>query len=73
VIDHIFAAKRHTVLRLLLYHPDLNPTEHIWVDVKQLVESKNTFKIMDAEQLWCQRFEEIVQEEWENVCQHVEN
>jgi hypothetical protein len=29
--------------------------------------------MMDAEQLWCQRFEDIEQEEWENVCQHVEN
>jgi hypothetical protein len=73
VIDHIFAAKGHTVLRLLLYHPDLNPTERIWVDVKQLVASKNTLKIMDAEQLWCQIFEETGHKDWENVCQLVED
>jgi hypothetical protein len=31
-----------------------------------------TFKIKDVEPLCCQRFEEIGQEQWENVCQHVE-
>jgi hypothetical protein len=61
------------VLRLPPYHPDLNPIELIWENVKQWVASKNTtFKIKDVEQLCRQRFEEIWQEEWENICQHVE-
>jgi transposase len=73
VTDQIFAEKGHIVLRLSPYDPDLNPTELIWADVKQLVASRNTtFKIKDVEQLCRQRFEEIGQKEWHNVCQHVE-
>ncbi|KDR13766.1 hypothetical protein L798_12059 [Zootermopsis nevadensis] len=70
VIDQILADKE---LRLPPYDLDLNPTELIWVDLKQRVASKNTtFKIKDVEHLCRQRFEEIGQEEWENVCRHVE-
>jgi hypothetical protein len=73
VIDQILADKGHTVLRLPPYHPDLNPTELIWANVKLWVASKSTtFKIKDVEQLCRQRFEEIWHEEWENVCPHVE-
>jgi hypothetical protein len=57
----------------LPYHPDLNPTELIWADVKQWVASKNTtFTIKGIGQLCNQRSEETGQEELENACQHVE-
>jgi transposase len=36
------------VLRLLPYHPDLNPIELIWVEVKWWVRAKNTFCINDV-------------------------
>jgi transposase len=73
VIYQLLAGKGHTALRLPPYHPDLNPTELIWADVKQWVASKNTtFKIKDVEQLCHQRFEETGQKEWHNVCQRME-
>jgi transposase len=52
MIDQLLAEKGHTVLRLPPYHPDLNPIELIWANVKQWVAGKNTtFKIKDVEQL----------------------
>jgi hypothetical protein len=35
LVDGIMAADDGTVWNLLLYHPDLNPIESVWVDVKQ--------------------------------------
>jgi hypothetical protein len=61
------------VLRLLPYQPDLNRNEFIWADLKEWVKSKYmTFKIKDIKRLCRQRFKEIGQEEWDNVCQQVE-
>jgi transposase len=60
--------KEHTVLRLPSYYLNLNPIELIWADIKQFVASKNTtIKIKDVEQLCCQKFKKIGQEEWANV------
>lgn len=45
--------------RLPTYHPNLDPTEFIWADVKLWVASKNTtFKIKDIKQLCQQGFQE---------------
>jgi len=33
-IDFLLAEYGHTVIRLPLYHPDLNPIEKIWGNVK---------------------------------------
>ncbi|KAL0880990.1 hypothetical protein ABMA27_002142 [Loxostege sticticalis] len=40
-IDRILAEQGHQVLRLPPYHPDLNPIEMAWSDIKQYVGSKN--------------------------------
>ena len=73
VIDSILAEHGHTALRLPPYHPDLNPIELIWSDVKEWVGQRNTtFKINEVERLCRQRFEEIGREKWENVCSHVD-
>jgi transposase len=42
LVDEIMAANGNMVLRLPPYHPDLNPIELIWVDVKQWVGAENT-------------------------------
>jgi transposase len=39
--DNIMAALGHAVLRLPPYHPDLNPTELVWADVKESVGAEN--------------------------------
>jgi transposase len=56
LVDEIMTANGHTVLRLLPYHPDLNPTELIWA--KQWVGAKklgqmtlNIFASRDSKKL----------------------
>jgi hypothetical protein len=57
MMDKTLADKGHTVLRLLLDHPNLNPIKLVWSDEKQWVTKKNpTLKIKDVEQLCLQRF-----------------
>ena len=73
MIDQILAEHNHTTLRLPLYHPDLNPIELLWGDVKQWIAARNvTFKLKDVEILCRQRFQEIGKTEWEKACRHVQ-
>lgn len=62
----------HSVLRLPPYHPDLNPIELIWSDLKNWVSSRNvTFKIEDVQKLCEEKFNLITKEDWEIRCRHV--
>lgn len=73
VIDQILSEYGHAVLRLPPYHPDLNPIELIWGDLKQWVARRNTtFKMKDVENLCRQGFSEIGEEKWRNACAHVQ-
>ena len=73
LIDQILTEHGHSILRLPPYHPDLNPIELIWGDVKQWVGIRNvTFKLKDVEALCRQRFDQIGEMVWENVCRRVE-
>jgi transposase len=48
-VDCILVEHGHTVLRLSLYHAELNPIELIWGTVKNWVAEKNvTFKLDDV-------------------------
>jgi transposase len=40
-IDNIMAAHGHAVLRLPPHHPDFNPIEPVWADVKQSAGTEN--------------------------------
>jgi hypothetical protein len=46
-IDALLAEHGHSALRLLPYHPDLNPIELIWVSVKEYVARKNVSFCLD--------------------------
>ena len=49
-IDKYLESMGHVCLRLPLYHPQLNPIELVWAEIKQLVALKNTtFNIKDIE------------------------
>jgi transposase len=73
LVDEIMAANGHTVLRLPPYHPDLNPIELIWADVKQWVGANNTTERTDDVKRLCeQRFEETGEDKWISVCEHVD-
>jgi hypothetical protein len=62
------ASYGHQVLRLPLYHPELNPIEKIWASVKNWVAERNiTFKLKDVECLVRKRFSEITKTEDEYI------
>ena len=63
----------HVVLRLPPYHPELNPIEKIWAQVKGKVASRNTtFKLRDVEKLTREEFSKVTVENWAAVCRHVD-
>lgn len=64
----------HSVIRLPPYHPELNPIEKIWGNVKNWVAQRNvTFKLSDVEKLARQKFAAIQPEDWVSVCRHAQN
>jgi len=72
VLDSILEEEGHSVLRLPPYHPDLNPIEMIWADVKNFIASHNTtFKISDVQKVCEDKFSSITQEHWKAKCEHV--
>lgn len=74
VLDELLMGKGHTVLRLPPYHPDLNPIEMIWADVKNYVATHNTtFKLPDIKKLCEEKFSMIGQDQWKLKCDHVQN
>lgn len=73
VLDTEMAKHGHRVLRLPPYHPELNPIELIWAQVKNWVATKNlSYKLNDVIQLACEKFAMITPDEWANVCLHVD-
>jgi hypothetical protein len=73
LVHEIMAANGHTVLRLPPYHPDLNPIEFIWVDLKQWVGANNTTsRTNDVKHLCEKRSEKTGEDKWISVCEHVD-
>lgn len=71
-LDQLLEQHGHCVLRLPPYHPELNPIEKIWALVKNWVAAHNTtFKLADTEALTRQKFDNISEQEWFNICQHI--
>ncbi|XP_023720330.1 uncharacterized protein LOC111871440 [Cryptotermes secundus] len=72
-MDNIMAAYGHTVLRRPPYHPDLNPTELVWADVKQSVGAENVSFHLDDVAKKCEKwFSEFGIENWGKVCDRTE-
>ncbi|CAG2235162.1 unnamed protein product [Mytilus edulis] len=72
VIDNIARERGHDILRLPPYHPDLNPIELIWNQVKQSVASRNvTHRIDDVLKLAHEAVADITVSDWEKTCRHV--
>lgn len=64
-IDEILRACNHDVLRLPPYHPELNPIELIWADVKNWVAANNvTFQHEKVIELCNRKFNSIGPEQW---------
>ena len=72
MIDKIAKDEGHIILRLPPYHPDLNPIEMVWSQVKGIVAQKNTTcRVNDVMQLANDAFQQITVQDWENHCRHV--
>lgn len=70
-MDRICAAYGHSVLRLPPYHPDLNPIERIWAEMKQYVGVRNTtFKTQHVRQLCEEKFS-TMDDAWKRLCESV--
>lgn len=70
--DEAVQKEGHNVLRLPPYHPDLNPIELIWADVKSYVASRNvSCNISDAKVLCEERISAMGPEDWARKCNHV--
>ncbi|KAF2891728.1 hypothetical protein ILUMI_14445 [Ignelater luminosus] len=71
-VDNLLAKHGHTVLRLLPYHPVLNPIEKIWALIKNRVAARNTtFRLNDVRSLVVEEFNAVTVEDWQKVCAHV--
>ena len=74
IIDDIAKEKGHIILRLPPYHPDLNPIELVWAQLRKIVSSRNfTNKLNDVLEITKAAFTEISVQNWENYCKHVIN
>lgn len=70
-LDTIMEAHGHTVLRLPPYHPDLNPIENIWSQVKGHVSKYNVkMNMTEVQRLLNEKFSSIGQDEWQKVVDH---
>ena len=73
VIDDLARERGHEILRLPPYHPDLNPIELIWNQIKQKVASRNvTHSINNVLTLAHEAVAEVSVSDWEKSCLHVE-
>ena len=73
VIDTLVQTHGHKVLRLPPYHPDLNPIELIWAQVKKMVSARNfTYRLNDVLEITNNVFTLIGTDRWERACNHVD-
>ena len=71
-IDKYLESKGHVCLRLPPYHPQLNPIELVWAEIKRIVALKNTtFKIKDIENSTREAISSITKEFWNKCEDHV--
>ena len=71
-IDKYLEIKGHAYLRLPPYHPQLNPIELVWAEIKRLVALRNIiFKIKDIENATRSVISSITKEFWIKCEDHV--
>ncbi|XP_028173855.1 uncharacterized protein LOC114362596 [Ostrinia furnacalis] len=71
-IDELLKANGHEVLRLPPYHPDLNPIELVWGDIKRQLAEKSIDSNLDQKKNMLENlFAEYSAEKWEHCINHV--
>ena len=72
MVDDIVREHGHFPLRLPPYHPDLNPIELVWGDIKrQVAEQCLGSNLSEKEILARKLFEQYPREKWQKGCDHV--
>uniref|UniRef100_A0A8D9E559 Tc1-like transposase DDE domain-containing protein n=1 Tax=Cacopsylla melanoneura TaxID=428564 RepID=A0A8D9E559_9HEMI len=70
-IDSILANAGHSALRLPPYHPDLNPIELVWSQLKGRVAKRNVnFSMSEVTKLVTEECNAITEEDWRSCCNH---
>lgn len=70
-LDSIMESHGHKVLRLPPYHPDFNPIENIWAQVKGHVSKFNvSMNLTEVKRLLLEKFSSITPEDWRKVVDH---
>lgn len=71
-VDRILQQNNHTILRLPPYHPDLNPIEMVWKEVKEFVAKKNIDgNINNLMKLVEEKVNTMGENEWSVFCDKV--
>jgi transposase len=64
----------YDIIRLPSYHPDLNPIEIIWSQVKQYIAKENhDGNIKKIAELYKQKMESMNKSEWRVICENVKS
>lgn len=72
-LDETVKREGHDILRLPPYHPDLNPIELIWAEIKGYVAKRNTSCTMAKAKALCEeKVSRMGAEDWLMKCKHVE-
>lgn len=72
-IDTILKNHGHTVLRLPLHMPELNPIEMAWANVKCKISVKNIGTVPNLEKLINEAIDSVTLNDWEIFCKDIEN
>ena len=73
ICDQVVELRGHQVVRLPLYHSDLNPIELVWAQLKENVGRLNTVcGLKEVKKLLIGQFSSITPDKWEHCCKHVE-
>lgn len=71
-IDLILKEHGHTAIRLPAYHPELNPIEEVWSEVKRFVGNNNVRNTLESVQnCLLEKFASMNSSRWEKYCNHV--
>lgn len=71
LLDETVQTEGHNILRLPPYHPDLNPIELIWADVKSYIARKNTsFNFSEVQKIAEEKIASMGPEDWLRKCEH---
>lgn len=74
IIEQLLTERGHSLLKLPSDHPDLNPIDLMWADVKNYVANRNTTFQVSSIKLLCQEYlRELEPETWLMRCDLVKN